>query len=211
MDLEFIGLSTNRLFVLLFLGLGPIRIIMAWMNIAIDLTAKEQRRVAWRITWVGMVMVIGIMFLGFFTVKNIAPQKEWVAIGASFVLIVSTLAHRSPEPQVSDEPPFQKAMRMAVYPLAVPTMINPAGLGILIIVSAYVSEPAPYLTFFGVVAFIFLINFGLMLLVGHYHRGMSTAVMALVGQVFAILLVSLGVYVIFTAMSRLGIITLAVE
>lgn len=208
MNSDVIGLTSRELFVLLFLGLGPVRIVLAWMNIAPDLTPLERRRVAWRVTWVGMVMVAGIMFLGFFTFRNIAPQKEFLAIGAAVVVIVSSLFHRTPQPEDSNEPHFRRAMRMAIYPLAAPIMINPAGLAILIIVAIYVEKPIPYLSFFGSVGIIFGINFGLMLLLGRIQRHLSAGVTLLIGEIFAILMVSLGVTIILQNLSKLGVIML---
>lgn len=209
MEIQYLGLSAQQLFVLIFLGLGPIRIVLAWMNIAPGLSGQEQRQVAWRITWVSMVMVLGIMFLGFFTVRNITPQRELLGIGVAIVVIVSSLVQRTPQPVASDEPPFRKAMRMAIYPLAVPTMINPAGLGILIVVATFVEDVPRYMAFFGTVVVVFFINFGLMLVVGRTHRTISSGVTLLLGEVFAILLVSLGVYIILRNLALLGVITLA--
>lgn len=205
---EEIGLAGNQLFVLIFLGLGPIRIVMAWLPVAHNLNRQEQRRVAWRVTWVGLVMVAVIMILGYLFIGNITPQKEWLGIGASIVLIVSSLAHRSPEPIVSDEPAFKRAMRMAIHPLTVPVMINPAGLGIIIIVATFVRDIPSYILFFGFVILMFLINFVLMLWLGRRHKEASAAVVQLIGEVFVILLVSLGVYYIFRNLSELGLINL---
>jgi multiple antibiotic resistance protein len=179
------------------------------MNIAKELTPQERFRVSFRVLWVGLVMVLGIMILGILTIRNIAPQREFLVIGAAVVLIVSTLVHRSPQPSPAPgELPGQKALRMAVYPLVVPTMINPAGLGLLMIAAAYVRDLTAYLTFFGIVALVFLINFGIMLLLGRFNKGASVAVTQLVGEVFAILLVTLGIFFILRALSNLGIITL---
>jgi multiple antibiotic resistance protein len=209
---ESLGVTNSELFVLLFLGLGPVRIGLAWLNLAKELTQQERLRVSLRVLWVGLVMVLGIMVLGFLTIRNIAPQREFLVIGAAVVLIVSSLVHRSPQPSpVPGELPGQKVMRMAVYPLVIPTMINPAGLGLLMIAAAYIRDIAEYFTFFGIVALVFLINFGIMLLFGRFNKGLSVAVTQLVGEVFAILLVTLGIFFILRALSNLGVITLLIN
>jgi small neutral amino acid transporter SnatA (MarC family) len=164
--------------------------MLSWLPIARDLSHKEQRRVAWRITWVGFILVTGIMILGFFTVRNVAPQREFLVIGVSIVVIVSSLVHRSPEPVKSDEPAVQRALRMAIHPLAVPVMINPAGLGLLLLAAAFVRDIPTYFSFFGVVCAIFFIMFGLMVLWGRSKR-IPSAVIQIFGEVFAILLVLL--------------------
>ena len=205
---EEIGLVIGQVFVLLFLGLGPVRIVLAWLPVAEGLSRQERRRVAWRITCVSLVMVVGLMIMGYFFVGNITPQKQWLGMGASIVLIVSSLVHRSPEPPVSDEPAFHRAMRMAIHPLAVPVMINPAGLGIILIVATFVRDGASYFLFFGLVLLMFFINFGLMVWLGRFHKEVPTAVTRLIGEVFAILLVSLGVFYIFRNLTELGLINL---
>lgn len=164
------GLSTGQLIVVMILGLGPVRICLSWLSIARDLNYKEQREVAWRITWVSMAIIAVIIFLGFFTIRNIAPQREWIVMGASVVLIVSVLFHRPLEPITSNEPPIIRAKRMAIYPLAVPTMINAMGLGLLMIVATFVRDAGYYTAFFGLVIGVFLMNFVLMLLLDRIKR-----------------------------------------
>lgn len=201
-----IGFEPSQLFTLLFLGLGPVRICLSWLTFAQNLNRRERFRVAWRITWVSMVLVAGIMMLGFVTVKNVAPQKEWLGIGAAVVLMVSALSHRAPELGISDQNAYEQAMKMAIHPLAVPIMINSGGLGILLIASAYVRDVGAYSTFFGVVILIFFVNFGLMLFLGRFTRALPVALINLLGEIFAILLVSLSVYYIFRSLNNLGIV-----
>lgn len=144
---EEIGLSTGQLIVVLLLGLGPIRICLSWLSIAHGLNHQEQRQVAWRITWVSIGLIAIIILLGFLTVRKIAPQKEYIVIGACIVLIASALFQRPLEPVVTDEPPIVRAKMMAIHPLAVPIMINPMGLGLLMIVAAFVRDTASYISF----------------------------------------------------------------
>lgn len=205
---EEIGLSTGQLIVVLLLGLGPVRICLSWLFIAHDLNRQEQRQVAWRITWVSIALIAIIIFLGFFTVRAIAPQREYIVIGACIVLIVSTLFQRLPEPVVTDEPPIVRAKRMAIHPLAVPIMINPMGLGLLMIVAAFVRDAGSYISFFALVIGMFLINFVLMLLLGRIKREFPKVIILLFGEIFAILLVSFGIYFIFRSLSNLGLISI---
>ena len=171
-----------------------------------ELNRQEQREVAWRVTWVSMVVIVVIIFLGLFTIRNITPDREWIVIGASVVLIVSALFHKPPEPIISNEPPIVRARRMAIYPLAVPTMINPMGLGLLMIVATFERDSAHWIAFFALVIGIFFINFLLMLLLGRIRREIPMGIIILFGEIFAILLVSFGIYYIFRSLGRLGII-----
>ena len=128
MEIQGTILTADRLFALLILGLGPIRISLAWLVVARDLSPVQRRQVAWRTVWIGMVISIGIMALGF-SIRNILPQLEWIAIGVGLVLIVSTLNPRVPQIATATRlTQGRSIMEIAAFPLAVPTMINPAGM-----------------------------------------------------------------------------------
>ncbi|MFA7468503.1 MAG: MarC family protein [Desulfotomaculaceae bacterium] len=204
-----IGITNNELIAYLVLGLGPIRIGLAWMRVARDLNFREQIQVSLRVFWVGVVIVASIMALGFITIPRIAPESEFLSIGAGIVIIVSSLTFRTPRESVAEKrSPLQKALRIAIYPLAVPTMINAVGLGLLMLVAAYIRDFETYLNFFGIVILVFLLNFGVMLLLGRFYKAPSQAVMQLIREIFAILLVALGAHIILSALSFLDVINL---
>jgi small neutral amino acid transporter SnatA (MarC family) len=202
-----LGLSTADLFQLLILGMGPVRVALAFIRVAPQLSDTDQRYVAKHTVLTGLVLVVLLVVAGGGLVRNFAPRVENVLIGSGLVLVVVTLvamvrAPAAPSPGVIDP------KTLAVTPLAVPAMINPVGVTLVFAQAAYVHDWSNRLTFFGLVLGILALNYVTLRLVPKFAKRIAIPILVVVQEIFSLLTVSLGVGMILLGLDGLRVISL---
>jgi small neutral amino acid transporter SnatA (MarC family) len=203
-----LGLSNGDVFALLFLGMGPTRVALAFLAISGTLTGAQRRYVALRTTISGFVLVAALVLVGGGTVQAYSARVETVLIGSGLVVVVMTLAQvvRPPVPR-PPEPDFD-FRSYSTSPLSVPTMINPVGVTLVFAASISAADAGERFTFLGLVVVMLLINLAAMLLVPFIARWLAVPVLRVVQEVFALLTVALGVRMILEGLNGYGVITL---
>lgn len=193
---------------ILFIGLGPIRTTLAYMPLSRNLPPDIHVRLAVRTVTVGAIIAILIVLLGGGVARTFAVRDEMLLIAAglafasrAFNMLAAAPSDESTPPAVSDP------MRLAISPLAVPSMIGPVGVVALFIVAMSTPGIAETLAFLGIVVFMLLLDLGAMLLSRHVSRYVTVPLLEVVQQIFGILILALSVRLVFEALVSLELLT----
>ena len=130
------------LFMLLLIGMGPKIALVPFLDLTKGMDADTQKKVARRMVQTGVTTALILVFFGGLLMKLLHFTPGAANIAGGIVLLLLAL-HMLVSPGKEDH--HEKAgsrspMQMALYPLAVPYMLNPAGIAVLVIYSSDISS-----------------------------------------------------------------------
>ena len=129
------------LFMLLLIGMGPKIALVPFLDLTKGMDGDMQRKVAQRMVQTGVTTALILVFLGWLLMRLLHFSPGAANIGGGIVLLLLAL-HMLVSPGKEDhheKATGRDAMQMALYPLAVPYLLNPAGIAVLVIASGDVA------------------------------------------------------------------------
>jgi multiple antibiotic resistance protein len=201
--------GARKIFVLLFLMLGPIKILLPFVEMTRDTDAAFQRRLATRailfsaaaLTLAGLV---GRSMLDNFNIP--APVLALTGGLVLFLVALQTVLHQftgaaAPKPNAA-----APGLHLAFSPLAYPTIVTPYGIAAVIVFVALAQDDLTLkLMVAEVIAAILILDWLAMLFANAILKWMGTVL-----QVFAVVLgvtqIALGLNVILQSLSLIGVL-----
>ena len=201
-----------EVFMLLLIGIGPKIALVPFVDLTADLPKETQVAVANKavrtaITW-GLVLVL----IGWFLMALLHFSTGSVLVAGGIVLLLMSLhmlvSGAEPEEHV-EEHGGKDPMDMALYPLAVPYILNPVGIAVLVIAS---SQLPGILSWDTLILVILVLLVGLLDLVLFRNietvsKFMDPAKLGVTEAVFGVLLAALAVELMVHGLVELGVIT----
>ena len=203
------------LFMILLIGMGPKIALVPFLDLTKGMDGDTQKKVARRMVQTAVVTALILVVLGGILMKLLHFSQGALNIAGGIVLLLLAL-HMLVSPGKEDhheEASGRDAMQMALYPLAVPYLLNPAGIAVLVIASGDIaSGDANPLVMLGILI-------GLVLLMGTLDIAVFTNLdklskhldpsrLAVTEAVFGVLLAALAVQLMLDGLHVLGIITM---
>ena len=202
------------LFMILLIGMGPKIALVPFLDLTKGMDGDTQKKVARRMVQTAVVTALILVVLGGILMRLLHFSQGALNIAGGIVLLLLAL-HMLVSPGKEDhheEASGRDAMQMALYPLAVPYLLNPAGIAVLVIASGDIaSGDANPLVMLGILI-------GLVLLMGALDIAVFTNLdklskhldpsrLAVTEAVFGVLLAALAVQLMLDGLHVLGIIT----
>ncbi len=125
------------LFFLLLIGMGPKIALVPFLDLTAEMDEDTKKKVARRMVQTAVVTALILVLLGGFLMKLLHFTPGALNIAGGIVLLLLGL-HMLTSPGKSDhheKASGRDALKMALYPLAVPYLLNPAGIAVLTISS----------------------------------------------------------------------------
>jgi len=202
-------LGARKIFVLLFLMLGPIKILVPFVEMTRDTDAAFRRRLAGRAILFSAAALAVAGLIGRTMLENFNIPMPVLALTGGLVLFLvalQTVLHQfsgAAPPKLGAAPPD---LHLAVSPLAFPTIVTPYGIAAVIVFVALAQDNlAIKLVVAEVVAAILFLDWVAMLFADAILKWMGVAL-----QVFAVVLgvtqIALGLNVIFQSLSLIGLL-----
>lgn len=123
----------------MFVGMGPIKVLVYYLTAVHDASPAVGRRVAVRAVATATLTALGLLVAGALLARLLHFSNPALVVAGGIVLLAYGLQMvLRTEPQVSlDRPPSEpELLRMAIYPMGVPLVLNPAGIAAATIFSA---------------------------------------------------------------------------
>ena len=131
------GMTWEEIFALLLTAMGPVGITMTYMPIAQALPPAIQRQLARRTILVGFIVAVGLMLLGGGIVQKFHLSSAVLLMGVGVTYFVQALPMLLAGPSdLSALTEIKEPRRLAISPLAVPALISPLAVALLLGVSA---------------------------------------------------------------------------
>ena len=198
------------LFMLLLIGMGPKIALVPFIDLTKDMDSETQRKVAQRMVQTGVTTALILAVLGWFLMRLLHFSSGAANIAGGIVLLLLAL-HMLVSPGKDDhheKATGRDAMQMALYPLAVPYLLNPAGIAALVIASSEVDSILMGVILVGLVLLVGVIDWVIFRNMNKLAKYLDPSRLAVTEAVFGVLLAALAVQLMLDGLHDLGIISI---
>lgn len=214
-EAEEVRLGPKQMFLLLFLMLGPIKILAPFVTMSQGLDRADQRRLATRAVLFSAVALAIAGLMGRTMLENFNMPPPVLALTGGLVLFLvalkTVMEQFSASPRPAEPPPAASRpdlRKIALTPLAFPTIVTPYGVAATIVFVALAADDlGAKLMVGGVVLIILALDWLAMIFAHAILRWLATAL-----QIFAVVLgvaqIGIGLQVILRSLSQMGVIVL---
>jgi len=205
--------DSRKIFFMLFLMLGPIKILVPFVNLTGGSDVEFRRRLAFRSILFSAAALALAVVLGRTMLENFDISLPVLAMTGGIVLFLvalQTVLQQSAGGIDRSTPVSQSAeLRHALTPLAFPIIVTPYGIAAVIVFATLAAgQYQAELTVGGIVLMILALDWIAMLFAGFILKWVGTAL-----QVFAVVLgvtqIALGLQVILHSLSMMGVFQIA--
>jgi multiple antibiotic resistance protein len=158
-----------------------------------------------------MALVVLLLVLGGLLTRllHFSPGALGVASGIILLVIAVAMVLGHQTGNGGDHPiEGRDPMQVAVFPLAVPYLLNPAGIVVLVTASAEASSVAMVAVVVGILALILAIDIAVFRWAVQVSNQLDASRMLVTEKVFGFLLAALGVQLVLNGLSDVGVIHL---
>jgi multiple antibiotic resistance protein len=212
MDLESLNATfVIDTFLLLLIGIGPKIALVPFLEATKEMPEVTKRRVLRKMLTTAATVAVLLLVLGGLLTRllHFSPGALGVASGIILLIIAVTMVLGQHDPNGGSHSAEQDdPMRMAVYPLAVPYLLNPAGIVVLVTASAEASSIAVVAVFVGVLIVILALDVAVFRWAVHVSNHLDASRMLVTEKVFGFLLAALAVQLALNGLSDVGVIHL---
>ena len=200
-----------KLLLLLLIGLGPKIALVPFLDKTKGMSPEEQRATGRLMVRTAVVAALVIFATGALLMRllHITGGAVAVAGGIILALIAIKMASGPGEGAVEEGHPVPDGTRVAVYPLAVPYLLNPVGLTVLIIASGEVVSVAGAALVVGLVLLVGAFDHLVFTNVDRLSKRLNPASLVVSEVVFGILLTAVAVQLVVFGLRSLGIVAAA--
>ena len=198
-------------FLLLLIGIGPKIALVPFLETTSQMPEATKRRVLRKMLTTAATVAVLLLILGGLLTRllHFSPGALGVASGI-ILLIISVTMVLGPRDGDSGSHPAedQDPMRVAVFPLAVPYLLNPAGIVVLVTLSAEAESIAVLAVAVGVLVAVLVLDVVVFRWAVQVSSKLDAGRMLVTEKVFGFLLAALGVQLILDGLSDVGVIHL---
>jgi multiple antibiotic resistance protein len=198
-------------FLLLLIGIGPKIALVPFLEETKEMPEATKRRVLRKMLTTAATVAVLLLVLGGLLTRllHFSPGALGVASGIILLIIAVTmvLGQRNGDSghhPIDDRDPMQ----VAVFPLAVPYLLNPAGIVVLVTASAEARTVAVFAVVVGVLVLVLALDVAVFRWAVQVSSHLDASRMLVTEKVFGFLLAALGVQLVLNGLSDVGVIHL---
>jgi multiple antibiotic resistance protein len=210
-------------FLLLLIGIGPKIALVPFLDMTAGMTESTKRRVLRKMLTTAALVAALLLILGGLLTRllHFSPGALGVASGIILLIIAVTMVlgqgdgngggnggahgggHGGGHQVIGRDP-----MQVAVFPLAVPYLLNPAGIVVLVTLSAEASSLAVFGVAVGVLVVVLALDVAVFRWAAAVSSKLDASRMLVTEKVFGFLLAALGVQLVLNGLADVGAIHL---
>lgn len=195
----------SQILTFLFLMLGPFKIIVPFVKITANADSDLTRKIALNATLFASIALIIAGLLGGTILTKYGIPIPILALAAGIVIFLVALRDvikqfsEPEEPHVNNITP---TMKMAISPLAFPTIVTPYGIAAIIVFLSIYPSMNDQLIIVGMVVGIMILNLVTMLITKRIFKFLAL-VLPILGAILGIVQVALGILIIYNQLKVL--------
>jgi small neutral amino acid transporter SnatA (MarC family) len=200
------------IFLLLLIGIGPKIALVPFLEITSKMDDQVKGRIVRKMLSTATVTAVLLVVFGGLLTRLLHFSTGALAIAGGLILLIisaSMIPGQGGEVSQQQATTSTDPMKLAVFPLAVPYLLNPAGIVVLVTISA----EAGSLGLIGIVLVLLALVLAIDVVVFRWARQVSAHLdesrMLLTEKVFGFLLAALAVQLALDGLAGLGVIHLA--
>ena len=200
-------------FLLLLIGIGPKIALVPFLSVTADMPEAVKRRVLRKMLTTAATVAALLLILGEILTRllHFSPGALGVASGIILLIIAATMVLGQQDSNGEDHAiQGRDPMQVAASPLAVPYLLNPAGIVVLVTLSAETSTVAVFAVIVGVLAVVLAIDVAVFRWAVQISSKLDASRMLVTEKVFGFLLAALGVQLALNGLADVGVIHLTI-
>lgn len=198
------------LLLLLLIGMGPKIALVPFLEKTRQFEPETQRAVGRRMVVTAVITAVVLFATGALLMRLLHITAGAVAVAGAIILAILAIEMvAGPGKKVEEEAGTQDANRLAVYPLAVPYLLNPVGITILIVSSGEVVSFASAGLVLGLVLLVGAFDYLIFANIDKLAKRLNPVGLIISEVVFGILLTAVAVELMLFGLGSLGVIAVA--
>ena len=202
--------SLAEAFITLFIGMGPIKVLLIYIAKTQGLEREIKQKIARRTVLVAAGVAVALFVFG-----AIIQQLLHFSIGALniigglilLLLAINMVIGGGKKPQKNGEE-MVDPMSMAISPLAIPLTLNPIGIVTLVVASSEVTDMPSSIVIVVMIAIIAFIDLLVMLGSDYLAKYLSDAAVHLLEVILGMFLGAMAIQLVLNGFADVGVITL---
>ena len=202
-----------NLLLLLLIGMGPKVALVPFLEKTKTLDAQQQREVGTKMVKTAVVTALILFASGALLMRLLHISGGAVSVAGGIVMLILALKMVSgtgKEHTETKDTPIDH-QQMAVYPLAIPYLLNPVGIAVLIVASSKVESVLAAALVVGLVLLVGVLDWFVFRNMDKLSKRMKPTTLIISEVVFGILLTALAVELVVRGLVGLGIIEAAIH
>ena len=198
-------------FLLLLIGIGPKIALVPFVELTAPLDAATKALVVRKMLTTAGVVALILVGLGELLARllHFSTGSLSIAGGIILIIIAITMVLGTGDPSGNKAITERDPMRTAVFPLAVPYLLNPAGIVALVTLSAEAASVAVFAMVLGLLAVMLVLDAAVFRLANRVSDKLDESRMLVTEKIFGILLAALAVQLVLDGLESVGVIHLS--
>ncbi len=198
-------------FLLLLIGIGPKIALVPFVEITGTLDGATKAFIVRKMLTTAGAVALVLVGLGELLARllHFSTGSLSIAGGIILVIIAITMVLGSSEPGEQHQLSERDPRRIAVFPLAVPYLLNPAGIVTLVTLSAEADSVAVFAMVIGVLAVVLALDAAVFRLANRVSDHLDESRMLVTEKIFGVLLAALAVQLMLDGLQSVGVIHLS--
>ncbi|MGH2501641.1 MAG: MarC family protein [Ktedonobacterales bacterium] len=211
-DLSTITLATVvDVFLLLLIGIGPKIALVPFLELTAKMDGQTKDRVTQIMLRTAAITAALLIVLGGLLTRLLHFSTGALSIAGGIILLVISTAmvlSRGEEQPQSAALEALDPLRLAVFPLAIPYLLNPAGIVTLVTISAEASSLSLFVLVVGLLAVVLCIDLVVFRWAKQVSAHLDPSRMLVTEKVFGFLLAALAIQLVLEGLANVGVIHL---
>lgn len=198
-----------KLLLLLLIGMGPKIALVPFLEKTKHYDAATQRAVGRRMVMVAIVTAVVLFATGWLLLRLLHITGPAVAVAGAIILAILAIpmvAGQHPKGEVGESAVQEDPKQVAVYPLATPYLLNPAGITVIIIASSEVVSVTSAALVLGLILLIGAFDYLVFANIDKLSKRLNPVSLIVSEVVFGVLLTAVAVQLMGYGLAELGII-----
>jgi multiple antibiotic resistance protein len=199
------------IFITVFIGMGPIKVLLVYIGVTQGASRDLQRRVAQKAVMTATIVGLLLLVAGAIFMQILHFSTSALTIAGGLILLILALSIvLSPAPKEDHKAaPDEKALlSMAIYPMGIPLLLNPVGIVSLTVFSAETQSLVGLAIIAAMILVVAAIDFGIFLVSHRLDKYLTHERILVMEKLLGILLAALAVQMMLNGLQELGIIAM---
>jgi small neutral amino acid transporter SnatA (MarC family) len=196
------------IFMLLLIGMGPKIALVPFIDLTRGLDPDQQRGVARQMVRTAVFTALLLVLLGWFLMRllHFTPGAANIAGGIVLLLLALNMLVSPGKANHHEAASGRDLKQLALYPLAVPYLLNPAGIAALVIASSDINSVLDVVILVGLVLLVGALDWLIFRNMDRLVEHLDPSRLSVTEAIFGILLAALAVQLMVDGLAVLGII-----
>ena len=202
------------IFMLLLIGVGPKIALVPYLEVTAGMDQATKARVTRTMLITAGTVAVALLVLGGLLSRLLHFSTGALSIAGGLILVIIAIGMvRGPAREESETPHLDERdpHEIAVFPLAIPYLLNPAGIVVLVTASADAASVGHIAIVFALVALVLALDVAVFHWANRIGEHLDHSRMLITEKVFGFLLAALAVQLVLNGLDAVGVVHLTVH